>query len=246
FGSKDDWKRHESTQHYNTESWICREEGCEHECNRRESFKLHLRNDHCLSVESIDHKVEQCRQGRNWDTEFWCGFCVKYIEVDRTDGAGNAWIQRVDHIEAHFCGKGTFVKQRIEEWRYQEEMAVGFQGFLDETRLSTSVAMSQTAPLMSVTHKRLASPMDSEPRGRKRAKNKWVEMWQCCGCDMFMNVRTSSTCVSCGRYQCSECRVTKHALLDEGVAAAAAAAEESLESEMQEGLYSRCLSLRTV
>ncbi|KAG5983644.1 hypothetical protein E4U55_007632 [Claviceps digitariae] len=117
---------------------------------------------------------------RHWDAEFWCGFCVKYVEVDRDDSIENAWSQRVNHIDAHFCGKGTLVKQSIEEWTYEDDKAVRSQGFLmDETPPFTSIAMSQTASTMSASQKRLASSMESESPGPKRTKSKWVKMWQC-------------------------------------------------------------------
>ncbi|KAG5930739.1 hypothetical protein E4U53_002146 [Claviceps sorghi] len=179
FGSKNDWKRHESKQHYNIESWVCGDEGCDQEFNRRETFKIHLRNSHSLSLENIDHRVEQYRQGKHWDANFWCGFCVKYIEVDRHDGTGNAWSQRVDHIDAHFCGRGTRVKKGIEEWTYEEDTTVDSPGFGDETRYAASVATSQTGSTRSASQKRLANPMSSESAGRKRNKGGWVEMWHC-------------------------------------------------------------------
>ncbi|KAG6004586.1 hypothetical protein E4U21_000920 [Claviceps maximensis] len=170
------------------------EEGCELECNRRETFKMHLKNDHCLSIERVDHIIDQCRQGRHWNTEFWCGFCVKHIEAGRSNSIENAWIQRVDHIDAHFCGKGTLVKRGIEEWTYEQQRVADSQGFLNETRCSTSVEMSPAASIISASQKRLASQMESESPDRKRTRSKWIEMWQCCGCNMFMTGRTSSTC----------------------------------------------------
>ncbi|KAG5914991.1 hypothetical protein E4U42_000212 [Claviceps africana] len=172
FGSKNDWKRHESKQHYNIESWVCREDGCGQEYNRRETFNMHLRTSHSISLEHVDYGVDRCRQGKHWDANFWCGFCVNYIEVDRDDGRGNAWSQRVDHIDDHFCGRGTWVKRGIEEWTYQEDMAVDFPGFVDETGCAASIAASQTASSLSASQKRLASAAGSESPDGKRNKGR--------------------------------------------------------------------------
>ncbi|QPH05143.1 hypothetical protein C2857_002727 [Epichloe festucae Fl1] len=214
FGSKNDWKRHESKQHYNIESWVCDVEDCKKEWNRRETFKMHLKNAHFICPEDIDSRVDQCRQGKHCNAYFWCGFCVQRIDVDLNDGNGNAWTKRFDHVDAHFCGRGAYSQQSIEEWKHETQTPVAAP---DSSHGSPhpGITMSQTVSSASASQKRPADPMFSEVPRRKRKRNKWAEMWQCCECAMFMNLRTSSACVSCGRYRCHECPITKELLPDE-------------------------------
>lgn len=154
---------------------------------------LHLKTAHSHSFEDIDDRVDQCRQGKHSDPDFWCGFCVKRIAVDRSDVIGNAWSQRFDHVDAHFCGRGAFAQQSIEEWKHENQTLVCSQPVADGTGHPSGAAMSQTAPNVLASQKRLAEPMESEPSRRKRKRNKWVEMWQCVSPPLLRQGATNST-----------------------------------------------------
>ncbi|GAB0134963.1 hypothetical protein EsDP_00003315 [Epichloe bromicola] len=175
---------------------------------------MHLKNAHFVCPEDLDNRVDQCRQGKHCNPYFWCGFCVQRIAVDLNDGNGNAWTKRFDHVDAHFCGRGAYSQQSIEEWKHETQTPVAAP---DSSHGSPrpGITMSQTVSSTSASQKRPAGPMVSEVPRRKRKRNKWAEMWQCCECAMFMNLRTSSACVSCGRYRCHECPITKELLPDE-------------------------------
>ncbi|PHH67934.1 hypothetical protein CDD80_392 [Ophiocordyceps camponoti-rufipedis] len=121
FGSKNDWKRHESSQHLVLEKWDCDEPGCGRVCHRRESFRNHLQKDHGMREGgSIDDRVEACRLGRHCDPRFWCGFCVDVVDIG--DGRGNSWTRRCDHIDNHLSGKDGLAKKIMADWRDQEDM----------------------------------------------------------------------------------------------------------------------------
>lgn len=119
FGSKNDWKRHENSQHHHLESWRCDKEKpdgsvCAKVCYQKQPFIDHLQKDHLISENIVASKVEACHIGRNCQERFWCGFCVKLIDLEqRTMGA---WTERFDHIDHHFMGSHGFAKQSIQEW----------------------------------------------------------------------------------------------------------------------------------
>lgn len=120
FGSKNDWKRHENSQHYHLETWRCDEEKleggpCAKVCYRRQTFQDHLSKDHSISDEAgIKSKVEGCRIGRNCQSRFWCGFCTRLIDL--TKKGIDAWTERFDHIDDHFMGRRDMPKQDIQDW----------------------------------------------------------------------------------------------------------------------------------
>lgn len=120
FGSKNDWKRHENSQHFHLETWRCDEEKqegvvCAKAYYRQQTFKDHLKKDHKIVEEDeIKAKVESCRIGRNCNVRFWCGFCSKLIDLK---GKGlDAWTERFDHIDDHFMGRNKQPKKNIQDW----------------------------------------------------------------------------------------------------------------------------------
>jgi hypothetical protein len=120
FGSKNDWKRHENSQHFHLETWRCDEErpeggACAKVCYRRQTFQDHLKTHHQMSDNDIiKAKLEDCRIGRNCQARFWCGFCVKLIDLKKK--GLDAWTERFDHIDDHFMGRHELPKQDIRNW----------------------------------------------------------------------------------------------------------------------------------
>ena len=118
FGSKNDWKRHENSQHYQLETWRCHEPSATSKINqcakiffRRDPFQAHLRKDHTINDE--EYVREQCRKrriGRNWQNGFWCGFCKDIIKL-QTRGL-EAWDERFNHIDDMHFKQG----KNIEDW----------------------------------------------------------------------------------------------------------------------------------
>lgn len=129
FGSKNDWKRHENSQHFHQETLRCdisrEEEGggvCGKAFYRRQTFQEHLKNHHHMEDDApIKDKLESCRIGRNGQSRFWCGFCLSTLELKKK--GTDAWNERFDHIDDHFMGKvdGIVVEgkaQNIRDWVY--------------------------------------------------------------------------------------------------------------------------------
>jgi hypothetical protein len=119
FGSKNDWKRHENSQHFQIELRRCNEENLEGEtcatvCYRRQTFQEHVKKDRDMSDDAAKPKVETCPIGRNFQARFWCGFCTKLIDL-KAKGL-EAWTERFNHIDDHFMGRQSFPKQGIEDW----------------------------------------------------------------------------------------------------------------------------------
>lgn len=119
FRSKKDWKRHENSQHFQFEAWRCdlkRPEGgdCAKVCYRRQSFQEHLGKEHLLTEKVVLDKQESCRIGRNGQSRFWCGFCVRLVDL-RKRGL-DAWTERFDHIDDHFMGRQNLTKSSISDW----------------------------------------------------------------------------------------------------------------------------------
>lgn len=113
FGSKSDWRRHESSQHFQLEIWSC--DQCSKAYHRREIFKRHLEDDHGLvDDEELANKLESCRVDRHSSKKFWCGFCEKIILADMEPGL---WNERYEHIEDHFIGRKGFPRRHIGEWK---------------------------------------------------------------------------------------------------------------------------------
>lgn len=121
FGSKSDWRRHESSQHSQLEMWKCDEPipgggTCPKASRSCEVFEWHLWNDHEVRDDAErGARMEGCRVHRGSVERFWCGFCREVVIVDAAAGKG-AWRERYDHIGNHFTGSHGFVKGDIEGW----------------------------------------------------------------------------------------------------------------------------------
>ncbi|KAL8834460.1 MAG: hypothetical protein Q9176_007484 [Flavoplaca citrina] len=117
-GSKNDWKRHENTQHYQIETWRCHEYSksspigqCASIFYRREQFQGHLREKHQIQDDqNIQILCKRDRIGRNGQGKFWCGFCKKIVEL-KTKGL-DAWEERFRHIDDQHYKQG----QTIYDW----------------------------------------------------------------------------------------------------------------------------------
>ncbi|RDL37639.1 uncharacterized protein BP5553_05072 [Venustampulla echinocandica] len=121
FGSKNDWKRHENSQHFQLEAWRCDKQlpkggACSKLCYRRQNFEEHLKQEHQIpdDADALTDALEGCRIGRSCDARFWCGFCVKLVDLKEKGLA--AWTERFDHIDDHFMGRKSFSKQNILQW----------------------------------------------------------------------------------------------------------------------------------
>jgi len=118
FGSKNDWKRHENTRHYQIEAWRCQEPSARSKINqcakvfyRRELYQAHLKDHHGIGDDTeIRKRSQENRIGRNGQSGFWCGFCRMIVTL-KTRGL-EAWDERFNHIDReHFNNEET-----IDHW----------------------------------------------------------------------------------------------------------------------------------
>lgn len=117
FGAKSDWKRHENSQHFQMECFRCQRTDmtvhnpCGELFQRLEGFKQHLVNEHKVNNGiDIQGEAKICRIGKNYQGQFWCGFCQAIVKLKARRNA--AWDERFDHIDAHFNKE----KRGIEQW----------------------------------------------------------------------------------------------------------------------------------
>lgn len=205
FGSKNDWKRHESIQHYQLETWNCDHpkpnstEVCGKVCHRRESFRNHLTKEHAISDSTaIEEKLDCCRKGRHCDVKFWCGFCVEIIEITEAE---NAWAKRCDHIDDHFCGRGQPLK-RITEWKHEDPK--------DNEASPTRETEPDSPPQSSTSNTGPRSPNSSTPTAEAKKSTPTQYIWVCCNCSEYHNYtsRTTNPCFGCNHNRCTGCKIS--------------------------------------
>lgn len=135
FGSKNDWKRHENTQHYQIEAWRCREESltskigqCAKVFHRREQFQAHLKDHHHIKDEEyIRAQTKSNRIGRNGQCGFWCGFCHEIVTLKKR--GLEAWDERFSHIDDLHFKKG----ETIDSWLpLDKDVPKGFHRIRDQ------------------------------------------------------------------------------------------------------------------
>jgi hypothetical protein len=130
FGSKNDWKRHETSQHYQNETWRCDEKTNGESCTKvffsADIARTHLTKMHKVNdPEAIQRKIDARRIGANNQVRFWCGFCGK--PTDLMQKGIDAWNERFNHIDDHFMGKNGRTKQPIAQWKAGDCEAEGVQ-----------------------------------------------------------------------------------------------------------------------
>lgn len=190
FGSKNDWKRHESSQHFQLESWNCNVDGCDKVLPRRELFKWHLINHHNeQDSQKIDKLQEDCRLGRHCDPRFWCGFCDKFVEI--TGEVVNSWTKRCDHIDSHLFGKDGLEKKDMRQWRYLED------------KLAEAEPEAKVAESSSKASKKRKATEDVSSRPAKRTNISWI----CHNCDHLESYHISGSCQECQHQRCNHCRI---------------------------------------
>ncbi|KAK8048531.1 C2H2 type zinc finger domain protein [Apiospora phragmitis] len=179
FGSKNDWKRHENSQHFLHEAWRCdlqrnngrSREVCGKLIHRRETFKEHLSRNHNLQGDELEIKLEHCRVGRNCEARFWCGFCERIIEIERK-GLG-AFTERFNHIDDHFSGREGLPRKQIDDWKGVDPDAPPVESLSSDSEDGDSAPPSQPAPLSAPSHPaRKGTPKEqhSHPAGPKKRK----------------------------------------------------------------------------
>ena len=117
FGSKADWKRHESSQHVHLRSWRCtlqdpdkKDIPCSRLFPRQEMYIQHLQKQHHADENAVQTSLSKNRLGQDGQPQFWCGFCRAILPV-RSRGLA-AWSERFSHIDSQHFKKGD----RVGDW----------------------------------------------------------------------------------------------------------------------------------
>ncbi|KAK3675558.1 hypothetical protein LTR78_004642 [Recurvomyces mirabilis] len=114
FGSRNDWKRHESSQHFHQEMWRCSIE-CAAGATCGFVFYYHgLAEDHLRLVhkqKADEVAMERMHIGANAHDKYWCGFCGCLIKQESTSMHHNNLEARYKHIGDHFDKD-----RHIEDW----------------------------------------------------------------------------------------------------------------------------------
>ena len=108
FRNRNSWRRHESGQHFQLESWRCHlpksllnQRSCAKVFFRAEAFRNHVYEHHELrGSPQLALECWKSRVGRNGQGSFWCGFCKDILQLHGRAIA--AWEERFRHIEAHY------------------------------------------------------------------------------------------------------------------------------------------------
>jgi hypothetical protein len=165
FGSKNDWKRHENSQHFQIEMYRCqisdsskRNGVCAKIFYARSAFDEHLKDSHKISDHPLvtDH-IKEGRIGRGNQGRFWCGFCKKILALQEQGVPG--WDERFNHIDNHFK-QGNSVESWVDAETNQtkEEMMTESRrrrkdqhSDEEEDNLSTSSSSSGDIPSITIT-----------------------------------------------------------------------------------------------
>ncbi|KAM5494750.1 hypothetical protein MaudMau93_000048 [Microsporum audouinii] len=118
FGSKADWKRHESARHTHLERWRCGDPdiadpslNCARMFERKNSYKAHLKTHGVDDEVEVQHRLYTNKLGGDCQFRFWCGFCKVLIPV--TSEAFDASIERFDHIYKEHFEKGEDISSWV-------------------------------------------------------------------------------------------------------------------------------------
>ncbi|KAF2773316.1 hypothetical protein EJ03DRAFT_323815 [Teratosphaeria nubilosa] len=152
FGSRNDWKRHENSQHFLVEQWRCEvnnERGfkCGKLFDREHLLIIHFKEAHPLLVRQLQASSTELGDiilreaasgmhlGREANFRFWCGFCEKLIPQESRNAPGDRFKHLGDHFDKgddiqdwvciQFNKKQQFItKEDKEEARRREKLAV--------------------------------------------------------------------------------------------------------------------------
>ncbi|EMC93545.1 hypothetical protein BAUCODRAFT_125399 [Baudoinia panamericana UAMH 10762] len=105
FGSRNDWKRHEKSQHRIREAWRCNVKVSEKTCGKlvyaRERMRSHIKRRHAeVRTKSLDALCNGMHLGDNASDQFWCGFCEDLVPCKADVQKPGEY--RMKHIGDHY------------------------------------------------------------------------------------------------------------------------------------------------
>nr|POF12838.1 putative glycosidase crf1 [Quercus suber] len=116
--TRNDWNRHEFSQHVDAEMWRCRLPRSDRQiCGKvyytADDMRTHLRSlEHTQSLFGrVDDEVKRGNCGPYGRANFWCGFCNTLIPTTPKEGLAS-WAARSKHIGDHYDKDN----RKIEDW----------------------------------------------------------------------------------------------------------------------------------
>lgn len=143
FGTKWEWKRHESTQHIQLKEWRCQhktinKESCATHFEDEQKMLDHLTGSHNMTELDAQEKLKigpgnYCLAKR-WLGSFWCGFCDA-IQLSHAAHGMDMENERYNHIAGHLDeNKSDRPKREMDHWielrkggRVKEELYEAYQ-----------------------------------------------------------------------------------------------------------------------
>ncbi|KAJ6013994.1 hypothetical protein N7540_008585 [Penicillium herquei] len=120
FGSKADWKRHETSQHLHLSSWLCafhdsaKNASCGRIFYREETYTQHLTQSHHIHKTRLKPALASTRLDLADQSQFWCGLCRRSIPLQAN--GPSALDERFNHIDTEHFKKG----ERGSDWTFPE------------------------------------------------------------------------------------------------------------------------------
>lgn len=137
FGSKADWKRHESSQHLHIASWLCNSDpdeashshstsedssaSCGRIFYREETYIQHLTQSHRIAKTKLKSTLNATRLDLADSRQFWCGFCNRVIVLSPGLSGPAALDERFNHIDIEHFKKG----ERGGDWCLPSKRSIG-------------------------------------------------------------------------------------------------------------------------
>lgn len=120
FGSKADWKRHETSQHLHLQSWLCglhdssKDASCGRIFYREETYTQHLTQQHRIPKNRLPSALAATRLDLGDQRQFWCGLCSQWVSLQ--SHGPSALDERFNHIDTEHFKKG----ERGCDWAFPE------------------------------------------------------------------------------------------------------------------------------
>ncbi|RMX77456.1 hypothetical protein D0869_09876 [Hortaea werneckii] len=127
FGSRNDWKRHENSQHFLIDQWRCdmiieNNHKCGSLFQSEDAMRKHLLAQHTRALQQeasrkgnplqrlVTLKAEHMHIGREAHHYYWCGFCDRLVAPVKD--ASNAWEDRFRHVGDHYDKEN----KHVDDW----------------------------------------------------------------------------------------------------------------------------------